>query len=70
MSQEKLAEVTKETGFALEHVKDKELIMWLTKESSLPYIMLAKQIEESGLTPEALKPLIDSINNSKRINSK
>jgi len=70
MSQEKLAEVTKETGFALEHVKDKELIMWLTKESSLPYIMLAKQIEESGLTPEALKPLIDSINNYKRINSK
>lgn len=66
VSQEKLAETSEETGFILEHVKDKELIMWLTKESSIPYILLAKQIEESGLTPEALKPLIDSINNSQK----
>ncbi|HHX18481.1 MAG TPA: helix-turn-helix transcriptional regulator [Clostridium sp.] len=68
VSQEKLVETSEQTGFILDHVEDKELIVWLTKETSLPYIMLAKQIEESGLAPEALKPLIDSISISHKNN--
>lgn len=64
VGQEKLADTNKQKGSILDYIEDKELIMWLTKESSLPYIKLAKEIEESGLAVEALKPLLESINNT------
>lgn len=68
VGQEKLADTTnKQKGSILDYIKDKELIMWLTKETSLPYIELAKEIEESGLAVEALKPLLESISNSHKI---
>ncbi|MDQ2087404.1 helix-turn-helix transcriptional regulator [Herbivorax sp. ANBcel31] len=64
VGQEKLAETNEQAGSILDYIKDKELIMWLTKETSLPYIKLAKEIEESGLAVDALKPLLDSISST------
>jgi len=41
-----------------------ELKKWILKESSLPYIKLAKEIQDAGLPVEVFKPLINSIKNS------
>lgn len=66
LSQQKEAEKTEENSNMLD-VFDDELKRWLIKESSLPYIKLAKEIQEAGLPVEVLKPLVESIksNNSK-----
>ncbi|TYQ12878.1 UNVERIFIED_CONTAM: DNA-binding XRE family transcriptional regulator [Acetivibrio alkalicellulosi] len=65
VGQEKLTDANEQTGTIFDHIKDNDLIMWLTEESSLPYIRLAKEIEDAGLAVEALKPLLDSISNTK-----
>lgn len=44
---------------------DNVLVGWITDKENLPYIKLAKEIQESGMSVEMLKPLIRSIKGSK-----
>jgi len=53
-----------ETKGLLDFTGDVELKKWILKESSLPYIKLAKEIQDAGLPVEVFKPLINSIKNS------
>ncbi|ALX08868.1 DNA-binding XRE family transcriptional regulator [Acetivibrio thermocellus AD2] len=64
MSQQKMAEEIEETKGLLDFTGDVELKKWILKESSLPYIKLAKEIQDAGLPVEVFKPLINSIKNS------
>ncbi|MCX7922183.1 MAG: helix-turn-helix domain-containing protein [Clostridia bacterium] len=44
---------------------DDELEKWILNECNIKYIKLAKEIQESGLSVDVLKPLIASIKSSK-----
>lgn len=64
VSQQKEAEKTEETSHTLD-IFDNQIRKWIVKDSSLPYIKLAKEIQEAGLPVEVLKPLLESIKNNK-----
>ena len=40
---------------------DSELVKWISDEGHMEYVKLAKEICDSGLSPEVFKPLINSI---------
>ncbi|KNY26994.1 helix-turn-helix domain-containing protein [Pseudobacteroides cellulosolvens] len=45
---------------------DEELRKWIFKDSSIEYLRLAKKIQESGMPPLALEPLINSFKSNKQ----
>jgi len=61
VSQQKMTETYEETSGLLDFTEDGEIKRWVLKESNLPYIKLAKEIQDAGLPVEVLKPLINSI---------
>lgn len=63
LSQQKEAEKVEENSNILD-IFDDELRKWIVKESSIPYIKLAKEIQDAGLPVEVLKPLVESIKNN------
>lgn len=63
LSQQQEAEKVEETSNILD-IFDDELRKWIVKESSIPYIKLAKEIQDAGLPVEVLKPLVESIKNN------
>lgn len=67
LSQQKQAEKSEEISNSLD-IFDDEIKNWILKESSIPYIKLAKEIQDAGLPVEVLKPLLDSIKNNKNSN--
>lgn len=64
LSQQKEVEKTEEGSNILD-VFDDEIRNWIVKESSIPYIKLAKEIQDAGLPVEVLRPLVESIKNNK-----
>ncbi|MFZ5989269.1 MAG: helix-turn-helix domain-containing protein [Bacillota bacterium] len=66
VKQQKLTDTYDETSPVLDFMNDDDLKKWIVKESNLPYIKLAKEIQEARLPVEVLKPLINSIKNSNK----
>jgi transcriptional regulator with XRE-family HTH domain len=46
---------------------DEELRKWIAKDSSIDYLRLAKNIQEAGIPPAVLEPLIKTIKSNSRI---
>lgn len=66
VNQQKMTEPYDQPPSMLDFIKDTEIKKWILKESNLPYIRLAKEIQDAGLPVDVLKPLINSIQNSNK----
>lgn len=62
VSQQKMTDkYDNQTSSLLDFIKDDEIRKWILNQSSLPYIRLAKEIQDAGLPVNVFKPLIESI---------
>lgn len=64
ISQQKMTETYEEVPGVLDFTQEGDIKRWILNESNLPYIKLAKEIQDAGLPVEVLKPLINTIKNS------
>jgi len=52
----------------MDFIKDDGIRNWILNHDNLPYIKLAKEIQEAGLPVDVFKPLIESIKNTNKEN--
>jgi len=68
VNQQKISETNIHTSSLLDFIKDDEIRKWILNQNSLPYIKLAKEIQDAGLPVEVFKPLIESIKSTNKEN--
>ncbi|HOQ37856.1 MAG TPA: helix-turn-helix transcriptional regulator [Acetivibrio sp.] len=68
VSQQKITETYNQTSSLMDFIKDDGIRNWILNHDNLPYIKLAKEIQEAGLPVDVFKPLIESIKNTNKEN--
>ncbi|NLP13696.1 MAG: helix-turn-helix transcriptional regulator [Clostridium sp.] len=66
VNQQKTTERYSHTSSLLDFIKDDQIRNWILNQDSLPYIKLAKEIQDAGLPVDVFKPLIESIKNTNK----